>query len=278
MVLSTAGARVLGPPKMIVYPLRRLPGYLLFFVFFPAALGAGPDPIETVGKAATEWVKTRAETVRLESDWTTQRELLESTVTALNERAGRLEEQRDNLQAKTAKDRSELEVLQTKNRAAADGLQAVGVRLKAVGDSLIQLRPSLPPRLSAALEMPYRSLAGSELGLAERMQLTMTVLNRCAQFNRIVTGGEEVLTIDGEGGAKSFEVIYWGLSHGYALDRAGGKAWYGSPGPQGWRWEACPNAARQVAELLAIYNDKAEPVFVAVPAKLGHLSVETSHP
>jgi len=263
---------------MIVHPLRRLTGYLLSIVFLPAAFGAGPDPIETVGKAATEWVKTRAETVRLESDWATQRELLESTVNALNERAGRLEDQRDNLQAKMAKDRSELEALQTKNKAAADGLQAIGARLKAVGESLIQLRPSLPPRLSAALELPYRSLAGSELGLAERMQVTMTVLNRCAQFNRIVTGGEEVLTIDGESGAKSFEVIYWGLSHGYALDRADGKAWLGSPGPQGWRWEACPNAARQVAELIAIYNDKTEPVFVAVPAKLGHLSVETSHP
>jgi hypothetical protein len=256
--------------------LRSVHRLWLLALLCPVPLGAGPDPIETVGKAATEWVKTRAETVRLESDWGTQRELLESTVSALNDRAGRLEDERNNLQAKTAKDRSELESLQTKNRAAADGLQVVGTRLTAVGESLIQLRPSLPPRLSAALEMSYRSLAGSELGLAERMQLTMTVLNRCAQFNRIVTGGEEVLTIDGEGGAKSFEVIYWGLSHGYALDRAGGKAWCGSPGPQGWRWEACPNAARQVAELIAIYNDKTEPVFVAVPAKLGHLSVETS--
>jgi hypothetical protein len=62
------------------------------------------------------------------------------------------------------------------------------------------------------------------------MQLAMTVLNRCALFNRTVTCGDEVLTISGEQGAKSLEVIYWGLSHAYALDRAAGKAWYGAPG------------------------------------------------
>jgi len=255
---------------MISYPLRLLPRFLLVpSLLLPTLLRAAPDPIETVEKAATDWVKTREETVRLESDWATQRELVESTITALQERAARLEDNRDNLKAKTAKDRGELEAMQARNQAAADGLQTVEARLKVMSEKLIQLRPSLPPRLSEALEMSYRSLASPDLGLAERGQLTLTMLNRCAQFNRTVTCGEEVLTIEGEGGAKSLEVIYWGLSHGYALDRMDGKAWFGSPGPQGWRWEACPNAARQVTELIAIYNDKAEPVFVTVPARLG---------
>jgi len=244
----------------------------------PAALGAASDPIETVGKVATEWVKTRAETVRLENDWAAQKELLESAVNALSERAARLEDERDNLLAKTAKDRGELETLQARNKTAAEGVKAVEARLKAVSESLVKLRPSFPPRLSAALEMSYRSLANDDLTLAERMQLTMTVLNRCVQFNRTVVGGEEVLTIDGEGGAKSFEVLYWGLSHGYALDRAGGKAWFGSPGPQGWHWEVSPQAVRPVTELLTIYHDKAEPEFLAVPARLSHPPPAAPHP
>jgi hypothetical protein len=73
-------------------------------------------------------------------------------------------------------------------------------------------------------------------------------------------------------------VIYWGLSHGYALDVVGGKAWYGSPGPQGWQWAACPGAAKQVAQLIAIYNDKAGPDFVAVPIRLGHVPVAAATP
>ena len=267
------------PRGEIKAPARRSSCRLwLLAALCPAALGAAADPIETVGKAATEWVKTRAETVRLENDWAAQKELLESTVNALSERAARLEDERDNLLAKTAKDRGELETLQARNKTATEGVKAVEARLKAIDQSLVQLRPSFPPRLSAALEMSYRSLAGDDLTLAERMQLTMTVLNRCAQLNRTVVGGEEVLTIDGEGSAKSFEVLYWGLSHGYALDRAGGKAWFGSPGPQGWHWEASPHAVRPVTELLTIYHDKAEPEFLAVPARLNHLSPAAPHP
>jgi hypothetical protein len=106
------------------------------------------------------------------------------------------------------------------------------------------------------------------------MQLAMTVLNRCALFDRTVTSGEEVLTIDGETGAKSLDVIYWGLSHAYALDRGAQKAWYGSPGPHGWQWEARADAVRPVERLIAIYNDKADPDFVSVPATLAQHGAE----
>ncbi|MES1167858.1 MAG: hypothetical protein ABUL61_01680, partial [Oleiharenicola lentus] len=85
-----------------------------------------------------------------------------------------------------------------------------------------------------------------------------------------ITAGDEVLTPAGEAAPKSLEVIYWGLSHGYALDRAAGKAWLGSPGPQGWQWEARPEAAKDVARLIAIASDKADPDFVVVPARLSH--------
>jgi Protein of unknown function (DUF3450) len=235
------------------------------------------DSVDSVEKAATEWIKTRAETVRLETEWASQRELLESTVNALSERAKTIEDKRDNLKAKTIAERTEFATLQEKNQVAADRIQATDARLKELRDRLIQLRPSLPPRLSEALELPYRSLAGTELGPSERMQITMTVLNRCAQFNRMVTCGQEVLTIEGEPGPKSLEVIYWGLSRGYALDQAAGKVWLGAPGPKGWQWEAHPEAFPQVARLIAVYNDKSEPEFIAVPAKLGHVATATSN-
>jgi Skp family chaperone for outer membrane proteins len=259
-------------PRLASFPPRLFLGLLLAPV-----LSAASDSIESVEQAATEWVKTRAEAVRLETEWASQRELLESTVKAFSERAQAIEEKRDNLKAKTVTDRTELATAQEKNQAAADRMQAVDARLKETKDKLNQLRPSLPPRLSEALELPYRSLAGTELGPAERMQITMTVLNRCAQFNRLVTCGQEVLTIEGEPGPKSFEVIYWGLSRGYALDRAAGKVWLGSPGPKGWQWEPHPEAIRQVAQLIAVFNDKAEPEFVAAPAKLGHVATVTSN-
>jgi hypothetical protein len=244
----------------------------------PALLPAAPDSIEAVEQAAAQWIKIRAETVRLENDWVTQRQILESTVNALDERARALEEKRDNLKAKTARERSETEAMQAKNQAVTDSMQAVDRRLQTLHEKLVRLRPFLPPRLSDALELPYRSLAAADLAPGERMQRTMTVLNRCIQFNRAISCDEEVLTLPGEPAARSLEVIYWGLSHGYALDRAAGKARIGAPGPAGWCWQPCPEAVRSVIELIAVYKDKAEPEFHPVPARLAHAAPETSYP
>jgi hypothetical protein len=250
---------------------------LLLCLFLVPIQARCADSIESVEKATTEWVKTRSETARLESEWTSQRPLLESTVSALTERAKATEERRDLLKAQTAKDRDETEAALARNQEANAGLQVADTRLRALRDQLTQLRPSLPPRLSAALELAYRTLATPDLGPSERMQATMTVLNRCVQFNRMVTCDEEVLTIEGESGPRSFEVIYWGLSHGYALDRTAGRVWLGYPGPKAWQWEPHAEAVSRVTELIAVYKDKAEPQFVPVPAKLAHFSTPANN-
>jgi hypothetical protein len=256
---------------MNVPPLHRYRWLLLPALTLALAAGAAPDAdvLAPGEKAAGDWIKVRLETARLDTAWTSERPLLESTVNGLKDHAQTLEEKRDLLLSQTAKDRDEITTLQGKNKEASDDLSATQARLQALSAKLSDLRPFLPPRLSEALELSYRSLANAGLGAGERMQLSMTMLNRCLLFNRTVTSGEEVLTIDGEDGPRSLEVIYWGLSQGYALDRKAGKAWYGSPGPKGWKWEPLPAAAGQVAKLIGIYNDKADPDFVAVPATLG---------
>jgi len=240
--------------------------WTLLLSLLAAPLPLAADPIDEVDQSAREWVKLRVETTQLETAWRNERGLVESTVAALNERAARLEEKRDLALAKTAKDREEIDALRAKNRSAADDLQACEARLKALTEKLLALRPSLPPRLADALEMSYRSLANPALPAGERMQIVINVLNRCAQFNHQVTVGEDVLTLASESSAKSLETIYWGLAHGYAIDRGAHQAWLGSPGAGGWRWEPKPEAFDRVARLLAIAQAKADPELVAVPA------------
>jgi hypothetical protein len=240
----------------------------LVTLLLPAARAEGADPVELLQNAAADWVKVRAETAHLESDWTSQKPFLSSMVDGLAERADAAEAKREFLQAKTTKDREELAGLDASSRLSATGLQAVDAQLKAMDGRILLLRPSLPPRLSAALKLPYEGLASNGLTVSERMQLTMAVLNRCIQFNRVITCEDELLRVDGSKNPQLMEVIYWGLSHGYALDRSAGKAWFGSPGDGGWHWEALPDGSPQVAKLLAVYHGKSEPGFVEVPATL----------
>lgn len=240
---------------------------LAAFVAVPALCRAA-DSLETVAKSAEEWVKLRVETTRLQAAWEQERTLVQSMVTALNERAATAEERRDLAKAQTARERGELEALRAKIEAEGNDLRAFETRLKVLTTKLIALRPSLPPRLSDALEMAFRSFENTTLPVGERMQLAMSVLNRCAQFNRTVTYGEEVLALGGASSAKSFEAIYWGLSHGYAVDRTARKVWLGSPNNGGWKWEPKPEAFENVARLIAVATDKADPDFVIVPANI----------
>jgi hypothetical protein len=252
---------------------RRLLLYMLVWALQPghslhSEPSNGTDPVESLEKAAGDWVRVRAEAGRIESEWSSQQRLLQSMAGALNDRAISAEAMRDLLLTKTAKDRGDLADLETTIKASESGLQEVGEHLKAMDSRLPEMRPSLPPRLNDALELPFRSLASTDITVGERMQLTTAILSRCIDFNRTITCDSEVLTLASGEAPRLLEVIYWGLSHGYALDRAGGKAWFGSPGPKGWQWEPIPDGAGKVSKLIAVYRGENEPRFVEVPARL----------
>jgi hypothetical protein len=243
-------------------------GYLALLLGGRAPAAETDSPLQAVEQSAHDWIKVRAETTRLETAWRTEQRLLESTVASLKDRATALEEKREQIKAQTADQRAELNGLHAKQRSEQEQLQLADGRLQKLGERLVQLRPSLPPRLSEALELPYRSLNGTDAG--ERMQYALAVLNRCAQFNRTLSCGEEIVAVDGA--ARSLEVIYWGLSHGYALDRSNGKVWLGSPAGGRWQWQPVDGVTKEVTRLIDIYRDKTDPALVMVPARVANLN------
>jgi len=230
--------------------------------------GASTDPVDALATLSLDWARTRSEAVRAEATWASQRELLDSTINALEERARELESKRDLLKAKTAKDSGELDNLEIENQRLDAQFGRLEKALKAIDERFLKLRPQLPPRLSQALELPFRSLAEPDLAASSRMAHTITLISRCAQFNRTVSFGEEIIAAPGEAQPKLLQTVYWGLSHGYAYDRGAHKAWIGGPAPAGWAWLPCADEA-PVRELIATFDEKAEPKFVAVPAAGG---------
>jgi len=223
-------------------------------------------PTEDVQKTVAEWAKVRTETTRLESDWVWQQTLMQSTLDALQGRARQLEGKRTELEARTAEERRETAELTARQQAMKEAEADAARHLRQLSERLVQMRAWLPPRLSAALELPYRTLVTPETGTSERMRQAMAILNRCVQFNRIVSPGEEMIAVPNSD-KRLMEVVYWGLSHGYALDRVAGEAYLGAPTEAGWTWTPLPGMARQIARLLVASRDKAEPVFVLVPAQ-----------
>lgn len=239
-------------------------------------IAAHGSDIESVQKSAIEWARVRAETTRLKSDWQWQRQLMVSTNAALADRVRKLETQRDDLKAKTSGDRTDLDEMAQKNSAAAQSIAQAEAHLKTVTAKLVEMRPMLPPRLSQAVELPYRSLANPALSPGERMLYVTTILNRCEQFNKAISYGDEAVTLPGEADRKLLNVIYWGLGAGYALDLVTGKAYVGRPGTTAWTWQENDGAAKALTTVIAINQEKADPNFVELPVQLARPAATTT--
>lgn len=225
-------------------------------------------PLNDVQKAATAWAQLRAETSRLEKTWDSEREMLAASLSGLGAQADQLAAERETVDAQTATAREEIASLTATNQATAQRIAAAGDRIHTLSQQLIALRPALPPRLSAALELPYRTIADPNLAPAERMRHTMAILNRCNQFNQTFVLSEEILPVTPGGEPRLLEVIYWGLAQGCALDRSAGEAFLGRAVNGTWTWEAQPKLTRAVTQLIDIHQDKVAPAFVTVPAQV----------
>ena len=225
-------------------------------------------PLNDVQAAAGQWARLRSETSRLEKEWDAEKELLRASITGLGVQTDQIAAEHHTLTAQTTAGRTEIEELTAANLATARSITEAGERIDALARKLLTLRPALPPRLSAALEMPFRSLASTDLPAAERMRHTMSILNRCNQFNQSFVLSEEILPVTPGGDPRLLEVIYWGLAQGCALDRSGNEAFIGRAINGVWTWEPQPDLTTEIADLIDIHQDKSAPVFVTIPAQI----------
>lgn len=245
----------------------RGPRTTLFAALLSTAI-AHATPLKQVQTAAAEWADLRSETTRIETDWIAERALLEASITNLNGQAEQLELQRDTLVAETAKDRQELERLTAANQLRAAQLTAASDRIEKLATELNVMRPALPPRLSAALDLPFISIQSPDLSPADRMRHTMAILNRCQQFDRTFVLAEEVLSTAPGQEPRLLEVVYFGLAQACALDRSAGEAFMGRPVDGVWRWEKVPGLEDAAARLIAVRLDDIPPEFVELPTQI----------
>jgi hypothetical protein len=254
---------------MLRHPTRPRPGpSLALYLALSLPILAPATPLSEVQAAAAKWADLRSETTRLETDWITEQSLLEASIANLNNQAEELELQRDTLLARTAKDRQEIADLTAANQKRADQLNTATARITELAAQLKALRPALPPRLSDALELPFRSIAAEDLSPADRMRHTMAILNRCQQFDRTFVVAEEILATAPDEAPRLLEVVYFGLAQACALDRSAGEAFMGRPIDGVWQWENVPGLADAAERLLAVRLDEIPPEFVNLPIQI----------
>jgi len=228
---------------------------------------SGQD-IEAVQQSAREWIRVESEKSRLLSDWEWQKDVLLSTREGLQRRCEVLENQRDRLSAAQTETKLEIEGLKAKADTLAKELEKTEVHLQRSSEALIRLKPMLPPQLSSSLDLAYQNLTDPSLSSSEKLQQVVTILNRCSQFNQAVTYSEEIVYPENNSEGRVMKVIYWGLSHAYALDSQSGSTYLGRPQLNEWGWESLPELSEPLHQLMAILKEDTDPDFVTVPMQI----------
>src|SRR5580704_5211863 len=116
----------------------RLIAALLLCTFLPPAWGS--SSLDDVQKTVAEWVRVRAETARIEDDWTWQQTLMQSTLEALQERTRQLEAKRADLAARTAEERRDTADLVARRQAMKDAQSQAASHLRLLGERLVRMR------------------------------------------------------------------------------------------------------------------------------------------
>jgi len=223
-----------------------------------------------VQAAASEWAGLRAEEVRVAEEWNFGKPFLADALAARQAKLKELESKLASADASARKNAEEQADASSRIGAAQAYLEAAGKLLAETEAALVAIRPKMPPRLSDALNLSFLTLEDNGKSLTERWQAATLILNRCAQFDHSIVKSEELLQVDASK-PRLVETIYWGLSQGYALDRAANLAWRASPGKTAWTWETCDEPSR-ISHMLSIYDEHSDPVFVLIDAKLNNPS------
>ncbi len=221
------------------------------------------------GRAALEkWVETKRLICKERQDWRAEKALLEDRIQLVRRETESLKESTAQVAAhigeadqKLAESMGKIEEL----KAATAGLGEDIIRLEAgVLDLLSQAPTPIVERVKPLSQRIPQPGSQTRMGLSERFQNVIGILNEVNKFCREITVTSEVRD-QPDGSKAEVTVMYLGLARAYYCNAASGLAGIGRPGPQGWIWEPNNELAQAVADAIAIYRNEKPADYVLLP-------------
>lgn len=243
------------------------------FVFLSLLLPAsGSVALESARNVVKEWVATESALSNEAVQWEATEVLLgdlikitQAEIATLNESLQKIEATATHADDVRADLVTEQQRLQTARRQISKFLANIEPKLST-------LKPALPEPLVTQLAKLFQRIpndpAKTTLGIAERMQTVVGILNTINKFDRAITVHEEIRTL-GDGSQGEVETVYVGLGAAYYRTRSGDDAGYGHAGINGWQWNSQPELSAAISEVIAIAgNSTQEARFIALPVEL----------
>ncbi len=243
---------------------------LVAFMFLPALPLPGEETdIGRLEGLVAQWVRLRAETAAEKRVWREQEARLSEEIALHEKEKADLEAIIADARQTSSEADAERAKLRTRKgelQAAHDALLPILDRAEAAARGWAALVPvSLRGELKEAFaRLPRTHQEATRLTLSRRLQIVVAFYTSLESLQNSVHLVKEMLsTADGE--RREMDVLYLGLGRGFAVSPDGSWAAAGTPGTDGWTWQADAALAPDVRRAIGVYQRRIPAAFVPLP-------------
>jgi hypothetical protein len=236
-----------------------------------ASADDGADEIDEARTALEKWVETRRILSAEKRDWVLGREMLNERIELVQREIDSLRERIRDAEASIAeadKKRAELieenEALEESSGVLATVLVGLENRTR---DLLRRLPDPVRERIQPLSQRIPEDPEDTRLSVADRFMNVVGILNDVNKFNREITVTSEVRTLP-DGASAAVTALYVGIGQAYYVNADATVAGIGTPSPEGWVWKPANEAARAIADAVAILENEKVAEFVRLPIRM----------
>ena len=223
--------------------------------------------VQQADRLVQQWLDTERQAGAMETDWVTQKPLLEQRIALLKARR----EQLGKVLADSQASRSEVENRRAALLAEQETMEAqqAGLQgeLNQLAERLQGLSVLLPPPLQTAWRKEAASL-GDEPDTSVQLQVALAQLSKLLEFDQRITVNEAPLSTR-DGHEVVVQQLYLGAGAAWFSSADGSVTGTGRATADGWQWQFDNGVdGASVLDAIAMFEHRREAVLVQLPLQI----------
>lgn len=225
------------------------------------------SPVAQTRSIVKEWVQAEQVLSAEQAQWHQERALIKDMITVLDKETESLREIiKDNEASLTQADEQRASLLETRS-SLHEKRKLITQFLENTEPVIHALETRLPTPLQQQLapffiKLPQDSKT-TDLGIAERMQVALAILDAIRAFDRKMTVAHE-LHSDEQGSPYEVTTLYIGLGQAFYISAQ--DAGIGTPTQTGWKWESQPKLHSSIQKAITMIEGNTHDIgFITLP-------------
>jgi len=228
------------------------------------------EGMEQAKATLNKWYDIQRIISKEEHDWRVNRELMQDRALVLEKECASVLEKKALATNETARLEIQLAELQAQNEQVirvVEQMKEAAVKLEKQVPALLTKTPDpVRERVKPLVQRLPKEQEETKMGLPERFQNVIGILNEISKANGEVTVATEIRTLE-KGRQTEVKTLYVGMGQAYYLSAAG-DAGLGRPTETGWEWQPSNELATSITEMMQILQNKATARFVPLPVSI----------